>query len=171
MATTSADAGLRREEITADILAEDLRQALAVDRVARQVGGHNHADYWKSASYLFSFMPGEFDLARKIAGYDKRADLASTARPALLSERRIHNFEAVPAENGRMRALLGSVFKEGELHRRLWLPASLPYLSGQPSLTKSLVFSDWQMVPEAIAALTSHEAERRLRHELSLIHI
>ena len=58
-----------------------------------------------------------------------------------------------------------NVFKEGELHRRLWLPASLPYLSGQPPLTKSLVFSDWQMVPEAIAALTSHEAERRLRHE------
>jgi Helicase conserved C-terminal domain len=165
VAATSTDAGLRREEITADIRAEDLRQALAVDRVARQVGGHNRADYWKSAPYLFSFMPGEFDLARKIAGYDKRADLASTARSALLSKRRIHNFEAVPADNGRMRALMENVFKEGELHRRLWLPASLPYLSGQPPLTKSLVFSDWQMVPEAIAALTSHEAERRLRHE------
>ena len=83
VAATSTDAGLSREEITADIRAEDLRQALAVDRVARQVGGHNRADYWKSAPYLFSFMPGEFDLARKIAGYDKRADLASTARPAL----------------------------------------------------------------------------------------
>lgn len=165
VAGNTADAGLRREEITTDILPDDLRQALAVDRVAREVGGHNSADYWKSAPYLFSFMPGEFDLAKKIGSYDMPSSLAKTAGPALLSKLRIRNFEAVPAGNGRMRALMESLFKEGDLHRRLWLPASLPYLSGQPPLTKSLIFSDWQMVPEAIAALVSHEAERRLRHE------
>ena len=51
-----------------------------------------------------------------------------------------------------------------------WLPPSLPYATpggpfaaeGAQSFTKRLVFSAWSVVPKAISALFSYEADRRL---------
>jgi hypothetical protein len=60
-----------------------------------------------------------------------------------------------------MRALAQRAFENG-LERALWMPPSRPSF-GEPNLsTKTLVFSDWSMVPDAIAALLSHEASRRM---------
>ena len=54
--------------------------------------------------------------------------------------------------------------------RILWLPPSLPYYQGQGaygaanqrSMTKRLVFSSWNVVPDAISILLSYEAERQM---------
>ena len=49
--------------------------------------------------------------------------------------------------------------------RMLWIPPSKPYyelggpFQGQEGFSKTLVFSAWEMVPSAIAALLSYEAE------------
>lgn len=168
VAGDSLDAGLHRRIVTASVKAEDLKQARAVHQVADSVNGRNAVEYWKSAPYLFSFMPEGFDLAGKIrAARDPRA-LLPLGKAALLPEARLRKFEPIPAGNGRMRALMSEVLDQGDLHARLWLPAALPYLAGQPALTKTLIFSDWQMVPEAIAAMISYEAERRLRRQHGL---
>ena len=168
VASDSEDADIRRTIIPATVDAADLRQAKSVNQVARQVNARHHvADYWKSAPYLFSFM-GDYDLAKRIKGYDERAALARFGAGAMIPERGRKNFDPIPPGNGRMRALFDQVFEKSNLHRLLWLPPSLPYLKGSKRLTKTLIFSDWQMVPEAVAALVSYEAERRLRQEKGL---
>ncbi|MTH59992.1 DEAD/DEAH box helicase [Paracoccus litorisediminis] len=167
VAGDSGDAGIRRRILPVPVEAEDLRQAKAVHQVAKAIRGHGAVEYWKSAPYLFSFM-GDYDLAKKIREYPKRAALASTGKPAMVSEHKRQRFERIPPGNGRMRALIEETLDQTDLHRRLWLPPSLPYLQGARRLTKTLIFSDWQMVPEAVAALVSYEAERKLRHERGL---
>ncbi|ANT61821.1 hypothetical protein AYJ57_15245 [Salipiger sp. CCB-MM3] len=167
VAGDSGDAGIRRRILSVPVQADDLRQAKAVHQVAKAIRGHGAVEYWKSAPYLFSFM-GDYDLAKKIRAFPARAKLASTGKPAMVSEHKRQRFERIPPGNGRMRALIEETLDQTDLHRRLWLPPSLPYLQGGESLTKTLIFSDWQMVPEAVAALVSYEAERRLRRERGL---
>lgn len=67
----------------------------------------------------------------------------------------------LPLRNGRMRAL-AKIVAEEKLARALWLPPSRPSFGKARAATKTLVFSDWAMVPDAIAALLSHEASREM---------
>lgn len=60
-----------------------------------------------------------------------------------------------------MRTVAETAFQHG-LDRALWLPPSRPTCGEQVPATKSLIFSDWSMVPDAIAALLSHEGSRRM---------
>lgn len=168
VASDSADAGLLRRTVLTPVKTEDLLQAKAMHRVARLVGAHNPVEYWKSAPYLFSFMPDGFDLSRKVREAKDRVSLLSLGRPALVPDGKRKKFQPISAGNGRMRALIREVIDDTDLHRRLWLPPALPYLTGTIRMTKTLIFSDWQMVPEAIAALVSYEAERKLRLEHGL---
>jgi len=68
--------------------------------------------------------------------------------------------------NARLRGMVERLDEE-KAWQLLWLPPSLPYYgAGRPFdqatiATKRLVFSAWTVVPKAIAALTSYEAERR----------
>lgn len=86
------------------------------------------------------------------------------ARPTMLDQNVIDAYGALEPANGRMRAILKDVFGQ-HLEQNLWIPAAMPYYgekrSGAP-LTKALIFSSWSMVPDAIAALLSYEAERRM---------
>jgi len=63
-----------------------------------------------------------------------------------------------------MRAIMDDIFGQ-HLEQNLWIPAAMPYYgaarSGPPP-TKALIFSSWSMVPDAVAALLSYEAERRM---------
>ena len=74
--------------------------------------------------------------------------------------------EILPA-NARLRTLFEDTVESGSW-KLLWLPPSLPYsrpmgnYRGIGQVTKNLVFSYWNMVPEMIAALCSYEAERRM---------
>jgi len=73
-------------------------------------------------------------------------------------------YEPLDPANGRMRALIEDVFSS-KLEEHLWIPPSMPYYGparSSPPPTKSLVFSSWSMVPDAVAALLSYEAERRM---------
>ena len=161
------DAGISRKVVVAPVSAGDLRQAKAANLVARKVEAPQVVEYWKSAPYMFSFM-GSYKLADK-ARAGATAQLARMARPAMLPMARIREGAEVDPGNGRMRLLASEVLDEAGLHRRLWLPPSLGYLEGNPKgLTKTLVFSAWQMVPEAIAGMLSYEAERRVRSEAGL---
>ncbi|MDF3608383.1 hypothetical protein PE067_20895 [Paracoccus sp. DMF-8] len=164
VSTDTGDAGIRRRVLPVPVEENDLRQARAVHDVASRIGGNDRADYWKSAPYLFSFM-NEYDLTRRLRAHPDRASFAVLGKGAMVPDDKRRRFEAIPAGNGRMRALMEEVLGQTDLHRRLWLPPALPYLAGGRGLTKTLIFSDWQMVPEAVAALVSYEAERKLRLE------
>ena len=158
---------------------EDLRQAVTLDRVARAVGAPDVIDYWKSAPYLLNFMK-DYDLKRRLDRHvEGRPDavppsgdlIASlrAARPDQLQLHRLERYAEVAPGNGRLRALVDALGHQ-ELWRLLWLPPSLAYLepggayaaAAQHTTSKALVFSAWNVVPDAIAAVTSYESERRM---------
>lgn len=167
------DGGIKRRPVTVPVTAGDLRQARAVYDVARKARARDRKEYWKSAPYLFSFM-GDYDLAKRIKGQTAdRASWEAIGAPAMVPPRARKKFEPIDFGNGRLRELVREVFEpRAGLHRRLWLPPSLGYVTrsndADRPLTKTLIFSDWQMVPEAIAGLVSYEAERRLREETGM---
>ncbi len=150
---------------------DDLKHAALIDAVSRAVGARDAIEYWKSAPYALNFMK-EYELRHKLEklpSKDKAPVVAALDQHAgqLLTRNSFRDYETVEAANPRLRALFEDTLEQG-LWRVLWLPPSLP--SWQPAgpfvgidkATKSLVFSAWNVVPDAIAALCSYEAERRM---------
>lgn len=145
----------------------DLRQAVAMSKLATAADAPGITEYWKSAPYLLNFMR-DYTLKRRLKepGRATRAVVEALADAESLALKRdvIEAYRSIDPGNGRLRALMADLFG-ADLDQQLWLPPSLPYYGpNRPSqgATKALVFSEWQMVPDALAALLSYEAERRM---------
>lgn len=143
----------------------DLEEVREVSKIADLVGAPSVIEYWKSAPYLLNFMRG-YKLRDKLQALKLRPakELRSAIRNVqghLITKEQIEAYDELPLRNSRMRALAGTAFGEG-LDKALWIPPSRPSFGEASAATKSLVFSDWSMVPDAIAALLSHEASRRM---------
>lgn len=166
--TAERDSMLAEPSINVPLAPADLHQAEAFARVARAVDAREIIEYWKSAPYLLNFM-------RDYALKHRLKDKAANSNPALISALRdaqalgisreqVEAYQPIDPANGRLRALMADLFDSG-LHQHLWLPPAVTYYGraseGTPA-TKALVFSAWQMVPDALAALLSYEAERRM---------
>lgn len=150
---------------------DDVETYLAARELADLVDAPDVTEYWKSSPYLLSFME-HYQLAERVRRRAEAAPDGDVARLVgrhsglqLRSEATTRR-DAVPAGNGRMRALLDDLDASG-LHRLLWLPPLLPaYTLGDDferarTETKRLVFSSWAMVPRAIGVMASYDAERR----------
>lgn len=162
---------LRDRPILAPLQPGDLRQAEFTDQVAREVGAGDVVEYWKSAPYLLNMMKS-YDLAQRLRKVRKRPGrtlrtLLGRGRAHLLRREQFGAYRRVVPANPRLRVLLRDTVEAGQW-RHLWIPPSLPYLrpagayAGGGPPTKALVFSAWHVVPDAIAALCSYEAERRM---------
>jgi len=146
----------------------DLRQAAAVSDVARALEAPEITEYWKSAPFLLNFMR-DYALKRLLKENLVRPaarlrEALIRARPTMLDHDRLDTYEPLEPANGRMRGVMDDVFGDG-LDQHLWIPPALPYYGPDrqgPPLTKALIFSSWSMVPDAIAAILSYEAERRM---------
>jgi hypothetical protein len=169
--TTHLDAMLSEPTVPANPRPEDLAHAALADAVARSVKARDLIEYWKSSPYLLNFLHS-YELRRKVdkelaRGNENLVSALHDARAVLLHRSLFQRYKEIRAANARMRALFDTTL-DADLWRLLWLPASLPYVTpGGPyasvgSVTKSLVFSAWNAVPDAIAALCSYEAERRM---------
>lgn len=166
--TAERDSMLSEPAITVSVAPGDLAQAFAVSQVARTLEAPEIIEYWKSSPYLLNFMH-HYSLKRLL---EKQADAPSAAlraaiqaaRPATLDHSAIDAYAPLDPGNGRMRAIMEGIFGQ-HLEQNLWIPAAMPYYGdarfGAP-LTKALIFSSWSMVPDAVAALLSYEAERRM---------
>lgn len=156
----------------------DLVAGIEARRIAREHASHDTTEYWKSAPYLLDFMR-DYDLKRKVlrACKDeaKRRALERRARKSglLLNPAAVRGFRELDPPNARMRALLEEALPK-RAERVLWVPPSLPYVEpaapfhGAPRYLKTLVFSEWQLAPDAIASLVSYEVERRLVEDVRL---
>jgi hypothetical protein len=168
--TAKRDSMVREPAVPTALRHEDVAQALAVDAVSREVGGGDQIDFWKSAPYLLNLMKDyQLKVRMKDQAGKPSAGLLSalrSAQPQLLAAATLSRYEAVPLANARIRSLSEATIEQG-LWRLVWLPPSLPYTepsgvyAGVAAATKSLVFSSWNVVPDAIAVLLSYEAERR----------
>ena len=154
-----------------ELSVEDVEAYLGAREVAAAVDAPGVMEYWKSTPYLLSFMDNYQLSDRLRATVEAESDgaaarLVSSGKGLQVDRRSMEERRDIGGGNGRMRSLLGDL-EDGHLYELLWLPPSLPlYSLGSDferarSSTKRLAFSAWTMVPRAIAALTSYEAERR----------
>ena len=166
--TVERDSMMSEPRIAVSIAPADLAQASAVSQVARTLDAPEIIEYWKSSPYLLNFMR-HYSLKRLL---EEQIDAPSAmlrtaiqaARPAMLDHDAIDAYAPLDPANGRMRAIMDDIFGQN-LEQNLWIPAAMPYYGdarAKAPLTKALIFSSWSMVPDAIAALLSYEAERRM---------
>jgi len=172
--TMSHNAMLVEPPETATLGPADLRTARFVDRVAQSLDAGDTIEYWKSSPYLVNFM-GDYDLKRRLLDHcqEPSGDLLAAFQKAdgeLLRNVNIQRYREIDPANARLRQLMSKTVSAGQW-QLLWLPPSLPYLkpggvyAQDIPATKALVFSSWQVVPDAIAAICSYECERRMLQE------
>jgi len=168
--TIRQDAMLREPLRPAPLLPSDLLHARLVDGVSRQVGARDAIEYWKSTPYAVNLMKG-YEMRRRMdalpaGGKSELAALLHAHDEQLLHHRQFESYSEVEPANPRLRVLFADTLDRG-LWRVLWMPPSLPSwrpegpFAAVDGVTKSLVFSAWNVVPDAIASLCSFEAERR----------
>ena len=170
-ATRAGDAMLAEPACPVTVEPADLRQARLVDSLSQAVSAPDALEYWKSSPYALSFLRN-YKLRENLETKVKRppsAVLDAFRRDAdsLLDRGQLDNYGKIDSSNGRMRCLFSDTLERG-LWKLLWMPPSMSY--SEPggafrnigSVTKSLVFSSWSLVPDAIATVCSYEAERRM---------
>lgn len=154
----------------------DLVGALATRRLSRLLKTHDGLEYWKSAPFFLEFMREYRFRTAAVSAADALArKVAREARAGklLLDGGAVRRMEALPECSARTRNLIESALPKGA-ERLLWLPPSLPYVTPQgtfanaPGTLKHLVFTEWRVAPDAISAIVSYEAERRLAADLRL---
>jgi hypothetical protein len=171
-ATERRDAMLSEPEVQMDMQPLDLRQGVLVDQVARILNTPDAIEYWKSSPYLLNLMKDGYAFkaavkAQAVAPSETFLDLLGKGADQLLRRKNFEHYRDLEPANARLRALLRDTVAAGQW-QLLWVPPSLPYwqpqgaYADQARMTKSLVFSEWQIVPDAIASLCSYEAERRM---------
>jgi hypothetical protein len=169
--TRDRNAMLNERAELASLEVGDLFQASLADAAARCVGAGDITEYWKSSPYLLNFLK-HYELRKKLdqmAAYAPDELMASMRAHDghLLSKRSIESYQKLDPGNARMRTLIRDTIDAGQW-QLLWMPPSMPYtkptgpFDGKQNATKALVFSAWTAVPDAIAAICSFEAERRM---------
>ena len=166
------DAMLEEVESKPPLRTEDIRQAQVIDRIAATIKARDPIEYWKSAPYLLNVMRRYRlkDLFMDACDHPP-VDLATAVRDSeswLLKQDAVEQYARITPANPRLRQLLEDTI-ERDQWKWLWMPPSLSYLEPGPPYagqvggsTKSLVFSSWVVVPDAIAAFCSYEANIRM---------
>ncbi|EKO9474674.1 helicase [Salmonella enterica] len=169
--TQKLDAMTKEVAQPAMITLSDLHHVAAVDAIAMEVQARDIIEYWKSMPYLLNFLK-HYELRTlidKALEYpsDTLGKLVKSIKPQLLSKAKLERYKPLDAANPRMRMLFEDTLDK-DMWQLLWMPPSLPYITpggvyaNKGSLTKTLVFSAWNAVPNAIATVCSYEAERRM---------
>lgn len=130
-------------------------------------------DYVKSVPYVLSFLDGDYKEKRALKremegrGRELASKTSREAKEALwLDKRKVKAYRKIAPANARL-ALLEEQAFAGGAERLLWVPPTVPYyglegaFAGSKGYSKTLVFSQWRMVPKMAATMVSYEAERR----------
>lgn len=172
-ASENRDAMVAEDRCKATVAAGDVRQYAAADALFRAVGDRDPMPFWKSAPYLAHFMHGyKFDerLNEAIEAPETPETLVEALRrhdSAFLKSAELHKWSPLDPGHARLRALASELLDTG-LWRLLWMPPTVPYwppegpFEGREQATKRLLFSAWNVAPDAVSAVLSYEAERRM---------
>jgi hypothetical protein len=155
----------------ASLTVGDVHAFASADRVSRHLRTGDVTDFWKSSPYLLNFM-GDYKLKRelKLAAADPSI-VAKVDLSTLLPKAAVEAYDAIDPGNARLRALAAETVGSGAW-QLIWMPPALPYYEGRGpwatdaarTFTKRLIFSSWNVVPDAISVLLSYEAERQMMH-------
>ena len=158
---------------------DDLKYAGSIRGLLETLRVNNITEYWKSIPYTLNFIK-DYDLGRKIENAKLAPESEFTAKFKLglkeasrfsIKKDHIQKYKPIPLNNAKLRLLFKETVQQG-MADLLWMPPSLAYWEpsglyrGKDHLSKQLIFSAWNAVPNAIATLTSYEAERLMYTKL-----
>lgn len=157
-------------EIPLDVLEQDIRAFVQGQELLDEIGANYHVpvDYIKSTPYIMSFMR-DYQLKRNVERYFKAHpdEIRKIKKDTFwLNRNAINRYDKIPNNNARLERVMNNVLSQG-MEKMLWLPPSKPYYELQgvfkkaEMVSKTLIFSSWEMVPRMLASLISYEAERR----------
>jgi hypothetical protein len=169
--TLSGDAMVKEIEMTPVLKARDLHELRMIEEVGKALGEGESIEYWKSSPYLLNFM-GDYKLKqvlREKAKYKVTAlcNILEGQKNSLLKHSVIEKYRPLDPGNARMRSLLSEVENSG-IGKLLWMPPSLPYWQpagaylNATNVRKQLIFSAWNVVPDAISSVLSYAVERSI---------
>ena len=166
--TAELDAMVRECRIEVPVDAEDIREFRCIDQLSLAVGLSDSIEYWRSSPYLLNFMK-HYELKRRLADSKHSASVVDILRKhpyRVLGREAIGEYRTLQPANGRLRTLIDDIDGR-ESWRLLWVPPSMPYWPAEGAyeradgFTKTLVFSSWNVVPDAISGLLSYHVEAR----------
>jgi hypothetical protein len=174
LAVTENRDGMLKEVTCSKVLVteRDLDSFLALQDLARSLDVAEVMEYWKSAPYLLNFMD-DYDLKQKFSRVIEGSQvpiptIEATDRGLFLNNEDVTAYRELDPGNARLRNLVHDML-DSEAWRLLWIPPSWKYYEAEGEfaqvpggVTKRLIFSSWQVVPKVVAALMTHEAERRM---------
>jgi hypothetical protein len=168
-ATEGRDGMVTEARPTARLSHTDVAQYLALEDVRQALGSHDLVELWKSAPYLLNFAK-QYQFKSQLEADSRSSELRAAVQKHVhrhLSDEAIQAYSEVDPGNARLRLLLDETVS-GERWKMLWIPPSMPYWplggpwAGHAHFTKKLLFSSWNVVPDAVSALVSYEVERRM---------
>ena len=153
-----------------EVMDADITSYLQAQELIDSIGLHEHVpvDYVKSTPYLMSFMK-DYKLKREVEKYFRKnpGETEKINRDIFWLERRkLDQYSGIPYNNARLEYVMKRVLQQGT-EKLLWMPPSRPYYEpqgvfrGSENLSKTLIFSSWEMVPRMLACMISYEAENR----------
>jgi hypothetical protein len=168
--TLARDAMLTEESLKPDFRVNDLSDLKALADIGQALGSGNTVEYWKSSPYLLNFMK-EYRIKERFNA--ERADnpvikaAIRNHRGTFLPVKKIKALKPIDPGNAKLRTLVREI-EDQQLWRLLWMPPSLPYW--QPdgpyrnvdSISKQLIFSSWNVVPDALSAIISYAVQRHM---------
>ncbi len=169
--TQNHNAMLKEYIEIASVKADDFVHAICFQKVAQAVQSHNIIEYWKSSPYLLNYLKGyqlrdKVDRLIKITP-EKITDIIEDSQDKIITKSQIEDYYPIEPANPRLRYLMDETIGK-DMWKLLWLPPSMPYYAlegvyaGTEKLSKRIVFSCWNAVPDAVSTLLSYEAERRM---------
>lgn len=169
VASEDRDAMVEDSGKSVSLQTSDIRQYMASDALFRAVGDRDPLVFWKSAPYLGNFMHGYKFNERLDEALDqsphKVAEVLNKHSEAFLSAEDIEVWKQIDPDNAKLRELLHELI-DGGLWKLLWVPPTVHYWEHDGAyretdgLTKTLLFSAWNVVPDVVSGILSYEAER-----------
>ncbi|GJH14283.1 DEAD/DEAH box helicase [Caballeronia novacaledonica] len=171
--TLRADAMVSDQPLVPSLRPADLVDFRTLEALAAALKEPDTIEYWKSSPYLLNFMSDyRFKKSLTETATSRRKsspvhEVLAKHPLALFDPSDVADYRAIDPGNARLRALIGRIDQD-RLWKLLWMPPSLGYwqaggeYEGVGAVSKQLVFSAWNVVPDALAAILSFEAERRL---------
>lgn len=171
----AADMLIEKQMPGMELRSHDLTTWRAADRIGHHAHGMDMFEFWRSCPYPVNLMDASSYLTQRrtleLARDDDEglAHLLRTEKPGMLPWSDIQKLKEIDPGNPKLRAMTADVMETG-IWKLAWIAPSLAYTSPRGafaqeaarSFTKRLVFSAWSVVPKAISALLSYDAERRL---------
>ena len=170
-ATMEHDAMVKDSAVQLKLSHHDVRQYMAADALFRAVGAQDPMAFWKSAPYLVHFMQDykvNTQLKQALETTPNRiSEVIQRHLSAHLQRQQLEDWQELEAGNAKLRALMTELLDRG-LWKLLWIPPTIPYWPlegaylGMEGVSKTLLFSAWNVVPDVVSGVLSYEAERRM---------